>query len=330
MAGATGRTNAMPALRDHHSLSRVAVIGAGLIGSGWATQYLQAGFEVAAWDPAPGWRDRLRNRVRSALARLRVDPVRQAALLQNMSFAGSCEKAVANADFVQESGPEDADIKRSLLARICAVAPADVVIASSTSGLSMTDLQARCIFPSRLAVGHPFNPVYLMPLVEVAGGRHTSAEVIDWLAGFYRGMGKEAIICHSENMGFIANRLQEALFREALHMVAAGEATVHQIDRAVCHGPGFRWAFMGPFLTYHAAGGRGGMRAFFESFGATLAQPYSRLSAPALNRTLQNKVVRACDAAYGRFSMEEIDAWRDRNLQFLKTGLRPNPGAPEG
>ena len=330
MAGATGRTNAMPALRDHHSLSRVAVIGAGLIGSGWATQYLQAGFEVAAWDPARGWRDRLRNRVRSALARLRVEPVRQAALLQNMSFAGSCEKAVADADFVQESGPEDADIKRSLLARVCAVAPADVVIASSTSGLSMTDLQARCIFPSRLAVGHPFNPVYLMPLVEVAGGRHTSTEVIDWLAGFYRGMGKEAIVCHSENMGFIANRLQEALFREALHMVAAGEATVHQIDRAVCHGPGFRWAFMGPFLTYHAAGGRGGMRAFFESFGATLAQPYSRLSAPALNRTLQNKVVRACDAAYGRFSMEEIDAWRDRNLQFLKTGLRPNPGAPEG
>ena len=320
----------MPALRDHDSLSKVAVIGAGLIGAGWATQYLLAGFELAAWDPARGWRDRLRKHVHNALARLQVEPVRQAALLKNLSFAGSCEEAASDADFVQESGPEDADIKQSLLARICAVAPADVVIASSTSGLSMTDLQARCTAPWRLAVGHPFNPVYLVPLVEVAGGRHTSPEVIDWLAGFYRGMGKEPIVCHSENIGFIANRLQEALFREALHMVAAGEATVHQIDKAVCCGPGIRWAFMGPFLTYHAAGGRGGMRAFFQSFGDTLSQPYSRLSAPALNRNLEDEVVRACDEAYGRLSMEEIDEWRDRNLQVLKAGLRPDPGAPEG
>lgn len=320
----------MPVLRSHDSLSKVAIIGAGLIGAGWATQYLLAGFDVAAWDPARGWREALRNHVRNALARLQVEPVRQAALLKNIAFAGSCEEAASDADFVQESGPEDADIKRSLLARVCAVAPADVVIASSTSGLSMTDLQAHCIAPSRLAVGHPFNPVYLIPLVEVAGGRHTSAEVIDWLAGFYRGMGKEAIVCRSENIGFIANRLQEALFREALHMVAAGEATVHQIDKAVCYGPGFRWAFMGPFLTYHAAGGAGGMRAFFQSFGDTLSQPYSRLRAPALNRNLKDKVVRACDEAYGQFSMEEIDAWRDRNLQVLKTGLRPNPGAPDG
>lgn len=329
MVEAPGRSIPMPALRDHDSLSKVAVIGAGLIGAGWATQYLLAGFEVAAWDPARGWRDRLRNHVRNALARLEVEPARQAALLQNMAFAGSCEEAASNADFVQESGPEDADIKRSLLARVCAAAPADVVIASSTSGLSMTDLQARCSAPSRLAIGHPFNPVYLMPLVEVVGGRHTSAKVIDWLARFYRSMGKEAIVCHSENIGFIANRLQEALFREALHMVAAGEATVHQIDKAVCHGPGLRWAFMGPFLTYHAAGGRGGMRAFFESFGETLSQPYSRLSAPPLNRSLQDRVVRACDVAYGRFPMEEIDAWRDSNLRVLKTGLLPIPDAPE-
>lgn len=301
-----------------------------MIGSGWVTQYLLAGFEVIAWDPARGWRDRLRNQVRNALARLQVEPVRQAALLKNVAFAGSCEEAASGADFVQESGPEDIAVKRSLLARLCAVAPADVVIASSTSGLSMTDLQARCIAPSRLAVGHPFNPVYLIPLVEVAGGRHTSAEVIDWLAAFYRDMGKEAIVCHSQNIGFVANRLQEALFREALHMVAAGEASVDQIDKAVCRGPGLRWAFMGPFLTYHAAGGRGGMRAFFRSFGDTLSQPYSRLSAPALDRNLQDEVVRACDEAYGRVSMEDIDEWRDRNLQVLKTELQPNPGAPDG
>ena len=320
----------MPALRDHDSLRTVAVIGAGLIGAGWTTQYLLEEFEVVAWDPARGWQERLRNYVRNALARLQLKPARQAALLKNIALAGSCEEAASGADFVQESGPEDADIKRSLLARVCAVAPADVVIASSTSGLPMTDLQAHCIAPSRLAVGHPFHPVYLMPLVEVAGGRHTSAEVIDWLAAFYRRMGKEAIVCHSENIGFIANRLQEALFREALHMVAAGEATVGQIDKAVCCGPGFRWAFMGPFLTYHAAGGRGGMRAFFQNFGATLAQPYSRLSAPALNRNLKDKVIRACDEAYGRLSMAEVDDWRDRNLQVLKAGLQPDPEAPEG
>lgn len=319
----------MPALRDRDSMRKVATIGAGLIGAGWTTQYLLEGFEVAAWDPARGWRDRLRIYVRNALSRLQIEPGRQAALLGKITFAGSCEEAASNADFVQESGPEDVDVKRSLLARLCAVVPADVVIASSTSGLPMSDLQAHCTAPSRLAVGHPFNPVYLMPLVEIVGGRYTSAEVVDWLARFYRGMGKEAIVCQTENIGFVANRLQEALFREALHMVAAGEASVDQIDKAVCSGPGLRWAFMGPFLTYHAAGGHGGMRAFFQSFGDTLLQPYSRLNAPALNRNLKEKIIRECDGAYGRLAMEEIDEWRDRNLQVLKAGLQANPGAPE-
>jgi len=319
----------MPKLRDYNSLREVAIIGAGLIGAGWATQYLLAGFKVVAWDPAQDWRCRLRNSVRAALSRLRVEPERQDDLLGKIAFAESCEEAASKADFVQECGPEDLDTKRSLFAQLCVAAPAHVVIASSTSGLPMSDLQGHCSSPSRLVIGHPFNPVYLMPLVEIVGGRHTSPEVIDWLAGFYRSMGKEAVVCHKETIGFIANRLQEALFREALYMVEADEATVDQLDKAVRFGPGLRWSFMGPFLTYHTAGGHGGIRAFFQSFGGTLSQPYSRLPAPALTEELIGKVVRECEEAYGGLSMEEIDEWRDRNLQALASELRPNAVAAE-
>lgn len=312
----------MPELRSHEAVSKVAVVGAGLIGAGWAVQFLLAGLRVVAFDSAAGWSDRLRAIIGDAFSNLEVDGRRQIQLLERLEIADNCDDAVVSADFVQESGPEDAATKRLLVEEIASIAPEDVVIASSTSGLLMSDLQQGCRAPSRLVVGHPFNPVYLMPLVEVVAGQHTSAEAVDWLSAFYESIGKKPVICEAETTGFIANRLQEALFRESLHMVEAGEATAEQIDDVMRFGPGLRWAFMGPFLTYHLAGGRGGMRRFFESFGDTLTLPYSRLEAPPLSNELIGKVIRQCDDAYRLYSSDELENWRDRNIRTLTRELR--------
>lgn len=313
----------MQEIRKHESVSTVAIIGAGLIGAGWAAQFLLSGYNVIAWDPADKWSDKLLAHLRTAFVRLGVCSTQQAALIGKVSFASSCEEAAETADFVQESGPEQLETKRSTLQQISAVTPPDTVIASSTSGLLMSELQEGCKTPARLAVGHPFHPVYLMPLVEVVGGRDTSPKTLEWLCEFYRSINKKPVMCDRENVGFIANRLQEAMFREALHMVAAGDATVAQIDDAVRFGPGLRWAFMGPFLTYHLAGGHGGMRAFFQSFGDTLEQPYSRLRAPELTSQLIEKVIKGCEQKYGNQSVEELEEWRDTNIQCLISDLQP-------
>ena len=313
----------MSELRGLESVATIGLVGAGLIGAGWAIQFLMAGYRVVAWDPAVDWADQLQTSVRHAFANLQVDEEQQALFLERLVFVDSCEEAVSLADFVQENGPEDIGTKRSLIAEIARVAPEDVVIASSTSGLLMSDLQEGCQAPSRLIVGHPFNPVYLMPLVEVVGGRQTSAHVVEWLCDFYRSIGKKPVACESETIGFVANRLQEALFRESLHMIDAGEATAQQIDDVVRFGPGLRWAFMGPFLTYHLAGGRGGMRAFFESFGDTLQMPYSRLEAPPLSDELVGKVVQECEEVYGQHNIDALDEWRDKNIRILTRELQP-------
>ena len=181
----------------------------------------------------------------------------EGASLDNLSVAPTLAEACAGADFVQESAPEDLDLKRTLLADISAVTPEGVVISSSTSGYGMSEMQTQCATPARTVVGHPFNPPYLIPLVEVVGGTATSAEVVAWTSDFYRHVGNSVITMEREVPGFIANRLQEALWREALHMVAAGEATVEQIDLSITDGPGLRWPVQGPMLTFHLAGGQG-------------------------------------------------------------------------
>ncbi|MCP4390708.1 MAG: 3-hydroxybutyryl-CoA dehydrogenase, partial [Gammaproteobacteria bacterium] len=169
-----------------------------------------------------------------------------------------------------------------------------VVIASSTSGLSMTDIQARCSTPERTVVAHPFNPPYLLPLVEMIGGEKTSAETVEWTQNFYRVAGKAPLVMKKEIPGFIATRLQEAIWREALHMVANGEATVEQIDQAVVNGPGPRWALMGPCEIFHVGGGEGGMAYCLDQFGPALKLPWTRLVAPELTDELRNAMVDGC------------------------------------
>jgi len=292
----------------------VACIGAGVIGGGWVAHFLARGYRVLAWDPAPDAAEKLTRLVGNAWPALTELGLADGADQANLTVVPTLVEAVAEAGFVQESAPEDLDLKRRLLAEIDAATPAGVIIASSTSGYSMSEMQVDAATPERLVVGHPFNPPYLIPLVEVVGGRLTEAWATSWAADFYRHVGKSVITMENELPGFIANRLQEALWREALHMVANGEATVEQIDTAITDGPGLRWPAQGPILTFHLAGGEGGMAHMLDHFGPSLKSPWTRLEAPELTPKLRNAMVDGCDAEAAGRSIAELVAERDRAI----------------
>jgi carnitine 3-dehydrogenase / betainyl-CoA thioesterase len=305
------------ALVEPGAVRRVAIVGAGVIGSGWALHYLRMGFDVDVYDPARhAERDLLRTRD-AAWPLLERMGLRPGASPDRITFHAGLAGAVAGADMVQENAPEDGPTKRRVLAEIDAAAPPEVVIASSTSGFAMSMLQADCASPQRCVVGHPFNPPYLIPLVEVTGGEKTDPAAVDWLAAFYAGTGKRALRLSRELPGFVANRLQEAMWREALHMVAAGEATVEEIDASIVYGPGLRWAQMGPCLTFHLAGGSGGMAHMLDHFGAALIEPWTRLQAPPLTPELRQRMVDGCAAQARGRSVAELERLRDEFLAEL-------------
>ncbi|WP_338702658.1 3-hydroxyacyl-CoA dehydrogenase NAD-binding domain-containing protein [Streptomyces sp. Q6] len=307
----TAPTTPLPAPED---VRRVACVGAGVIGGGWVAHFLARGYDVTAWDPAPDVAQKLRRLVDAAWPALTLLGLAGGASPDRLTVTATLEQAVGEAEFVQESAPEKLDLKRDLLARIDAAAPPGVVIASSTSGYPMTDMQTTAADPSRLVVGHPFNPPYLIPLVEVVGGERTDAAAVAWASRFYEVAGKSVITMDREVPGFIANRLQEALWREALHMVANGEATVRDIDASITEGPGLRWAVMGPMLTFALAGGEGGMAHMLDHFGPSLKSPWTRLQAPELDRELYEAVVAGCDEAADGRSIADLVAERDRGV----------------
>ncbi|MFW5419533.1 L-carnitine dehydrogenase [Nocardiopsis sp. CNT-189] len=299
----------------------VACIGAGVIGGGWVAHFLARGYDVVAWDPAPDAEERLRALVDAAWPALERLGLAEGASTDRLRVAATLAEAVAGADFVQESAPERLDLKRDLLAEIDEAAPAGVVVGSSTSGYSMTDMQVKAARPERLVVGHPFNPPYLVPLVEVVGGESTGDWAVSWAAEFYRAAGKEVIEMDRELPGFIGNRIQEAAWREALHMVANGEATVEQIDRSMTAGMGLRWAFFGPCLTFHLAGGEGGMAHMLDHFGPSLKSPWTRLEAPELTRELRDAMVAGTDEVVAGRSAAELIEQRDRRMIAVMRAL---------
>ncbi|MFE0021454.1 3-hydroxyacyl-CoA dehydrogenase NAD-binding domain-containing protein [Amycolatopsis sp. NPDC059021] len=304
------------------TVDTVACVGAGVIGGGWVAHFLARGFRVRAWDPAPDAAAKLTRLVDAAWPALTQLGLADGASRDNLTVTPTLAEAVDGAGFVQESAPEDLALKQKLLADIDAVTPAGVVIASSTSGYGMTEMQVAAATPERLVVGHPFNPPYLIPLVEVVGGSLTASWAVEWAAEFYRRVGKTVITMDREVPGFIANRLQEALWREALHMVANGEATVEQIDTAITDGPGLRWPAQGPCLTFHLAGGEGGMAHMLDHFGPSLKSPWTRLDAPELTPELRDAMVDGClDEADGR-SIADLVAERDRAIIAVQRAVK--------
>jgi 3-hydroxyacyl-CoA dehydrogenase len=248
---------------------KVAVVGTGVIGAGWATHFLARGFDVSATDPAPGAEARLRAWVDAYWPTVEALGMTEGASRDRLSFTADVAQAVQGAVFIQESSPERLDVKHALIEAIESAAAADVIIASSSSGLSASEIQAGARHPERIVLGHPFNPPHLIPLVEVGGGKLTSAGNVSKAMAFYASTGKKAIRIHKEVKGHIANRLQVALWQEAIALVQKGVASVEDIDTAIAYGPGLRWALLGPFLNLHASGGDGGIRHLLQHLGAS-------------------------------------------------------------
>ena len=293
---------------------RVAVIGAGTIGASWTAWFLSRGLEVVASDPSPGAPALIRRMVENAwpgLAQLGALP---GADPGNWRFEPDPVRAVEGADFVQESAPERLDVKQPLLAAIDAVLPADVVIASSTSGLLASQLSATCAHPERVVIGHPFNPPHLIPLVEVVGGAKASPEAVAAAMDFYRIIGKHPIALAKEVPGHLANRLQAALWREAVHLVAEGVATVADVDAAISEGPGLRWALMGPHLTFHLAGGEGGMQHFLNHLLPAMRGWWADLGRPDVDAALGAALVAGVAEEAGGRDVRALAAARDAAL----------------
>jgi len=304
-------------IAEPDQVRRVGLAGAGVIGGGWALHYLRMGLDVDVYDPAPRAEADLLRMLEVSWPLLERMGLRPGASPDRIRFHADLAAAVGEADMVQENSPEDSALKRAVLAAIDRAAPPDVVIASSTSGFAMTMLQADCARPQRCVVGHPFNPPYLIPLVEVVGGERTDPAAVDWLTAFYAAVGKRPLRLSRELPGFVGNRLQEAMWREALHMVAAGDATVEEIDEAIAYGPGLRWAQMGPCLTFHLAGGSAGMARMLDHFGAALLEPWTRLEAPPLTGQLREQMVSGCLRVAGGRPVAELERMRDEFLAEL-------------
>jgi carnitine 3-dehydrogenase len=299
-----------------------AALGTGVIGSGWVARALAHGLDVIAWDPATGAEAALRERTAKAWGALTAQGLAPGASQDRMRFVATVEECVAQADFIQESAPERQDLKLALHAQITAAARPDVLIGSSTSGLLPTDFYAHARHPERCVVGHPFNPVYLLPLVEVVGGVNTAPEAVQAAMQVYRSLGMRPLHVRKEVPGFIADRLLEAMWRESLHLVNDGVATTGEIDDAIRFGAGMRWSFMGSFLIYTLAGGDAGMRHFMAQFGPALKLPWTKLEAPELTDALLDAVAEGSEEQLAGRSIADWERYRDDCLMAVQAAIK--------
>lgn len=299
------------------AVKRVAVIGAGTIGASWAAFFLSRGLEITVHDPVSSAETTVSRMVESAwpvLSKLGLHPN---ARPDNWRFVRDPVEAVAGCDFVQESAPERYEIKQALLPAISKVLPEQVVIASSSSGLLISRLSQGCTHPGRLVIGHPFNPPHLVPLVEVVGGATATREAVATALAFYRSIGKHPIEIKKEVPGHLANRLQAALWREAVHLVAEGVASVADVDAAISEGPGMRWALLGPHATFHLAGGEGGMAHFMDHLMPAVTSWWDDLGNPKVTPAVQKLLVDGVKEELQGKDIKELSAKRDAFLAAL-------------
>lgn len=297
---------------DPAKVRRVACVGTGTIGSGWAAFFLSRGLEVSATDVSPDAERRLRIAVEEIWPSLETLGLAEGASPDRLTYSSDLEAAIADAEFIQESVPDREALKIELFSRMDACMPSHTVIASSSSAFLPSSLASHCRYPQRCIVGHPFVPSYLIPLVEVVGGDSTEPQVLEWAVNFYNATGKKALRLDKEIESYIANRLQAAVFKEAAHLVEEGVCSYQDIDTAMTYGPGMRWAFAGPVLCYHMGGGKGGMRHMLDHFGWRYG-PQSHAQ----------KLIDATEDLAGEHSMDAIEQWRDRNLLAMLGTLRP-------
>jgi 3-hydroxyacyl-CoA dehydrogenase len=299
-------------------IRRVAIIGTGVIGASWSALFLAKGLEVVATDVAPNAEAALKRFIESAWPALKRLGLAVGASQSKLSFTAELATAVKGADLVQENGPERIEFKRKLYGQLDELLPADVIIASSSSGLTMSEIQLACgSHPERCVIGHPFNPPHLVPLVEIVGGAKTSEETIQRVAEFYTALGKRTVRLHKEVPGHVANRLQSALSREVYHLVAEGVVTAADADTALSWGPGLRWGIMGSLLLNHLGGGPGGIEHFFAQFAGPMTAWWKVLGQPVLTPEVQKQLIDSVRAEVGSRSVDELAAERDEMLLEL-------------
>jgi carnitine 3-dehydrogenase len=296
---------------------RIAVVGTGVIGASWAAYFLAKGFDVAATDPADGAEKRLRTLVDGFWPALERVGLAEGASRSRLRFDRDIRRAGEGCAFIQENGPERVDVKRDLLAKISEVVPSDSLIATSSSGILISDIQDAAAFPERVVLGHPFNPPHLMPLVEVVGGRLTSEAAVEKALAFYRSIGKKPIHVRREVKGHLANRLQAALWREAFYLVQQGIASVEDVDTAIAHGPGLRWALLGPFLNMHLSGGAGGIAHVLEHLRPPLESWWRDLGHVTLNEELNAAIARGVTDELSGADLAHLTSQRDDVLLAL-------------
>jgi carnitine 3-dehydrogenase len=302
-------------------VERVAIVGTGTIGASWAAHYLAHGLDVVATDPGPGAEDALRAYVDRAWETVTALGLAPTASPDRLSFTADLREAVAHADLVQEQAPERLDLKVKLFADIDNAAPVDAIIASSSSGIPMSEIQTGCKNPERTVIGHPFNPPHVIPLVEVVGGKATAAETIDAAMAFYAAVGKRPIRLHKELPGHVANRLQSALYREVVYLIDQGVLDVAAADDAVSWGPGLRWGVMGPSLLWHLGGGEGGIEHFMDTLMDPMARAWKALGNPEMTPALKQKIVDGVLEEVNGRSIDDLSADRDEMLLGLQ-GIR--------
>ena len=312
-------------------IRRVAIIGTGVIGASWAALFLAKGLDVVATDIAPNAEAALRKFVEAAWPALKRLGLSPGASQSKLTFTPDLVAAVKGVDLVQENGPERIEFKKKLYGQLDELLPPDVIIASSSSGLTMSEIQSGCAsHPERCVIGHPFNPPHVVPLVEIVGGAKTSEDTIQRVTEFYTAMGKRPVRLHKEVPGHVANRLQSALSREVYHLVAEGVVSAADADTALSWGPGLRWGIMGSLLLNHLGGGQGGIEHFFQQFAGPMTAWWKVLGQPVLTPEVQKKLIDSVHAEVGSRTIDELEAERDEmllGLIELRTKIENAPAA---
>ena len=302
-------------------IKKIAVIGTGVIGTGWIIRCLAHNFKVTAYDRDPKLKKKIIQEIRRASPFVKKLFKKKKINLKNFKHVTSLEAALKDADFIQENATENYKIKTKLMNLVGKYAKYNAIISSSSSGLLPTKIYSKCKNPARTMIGHPFNPVYLCPGVEVVAGEKTKTKFLNKAGKFYKSISMNPIIVKKELPGYLADRLQEALWREGLHIINEGYATTKDLDRAIEDGPGLRWSLMGTFLTFHLAGGKLGMKHMLKQFGPALKLPWTKLKAPKLSKKLSDRVISGTKSQAKGKSVAMISSIRDEylvNLQKLR------------
>ena len=303
-------------------MTQIAIIGTGVIGTGWCARLIANGHKVKAWDPAKNFGERLQSEMKRLWPILKKSGMTEDASILNLSICPTLAEACVEADLIQESVPEDIEIKKTIHHEIDSVSKENALIVSSSSGLLPSEIQSDLSHPERFVIGHPFNPVYILPLVEIVGGSKTSTKTIKDVKDFYKSMGMYPLEVRKEIEGYLSDRLQEAQWREILHLVKDGVANTQELDDAIIYGPGLRWAMMGTCLTFHLAGGDAGMRHMLEQFGPALKLPWTKLEAPELTEDLIERLVEGTQLQAGDKTIDELGELRDSCLIEIIQALK--------